>query len=97
MDWKMFFASVCTVPFITSPTRTTSGTARASSVQMFVTNVMRNGRARYKPYAPARAATAAIIIPGLPSGFDQNDFGEKLDREDGGVLIFFLFVVNSKP
>src|SRR5271170_4816897 len=34
----------------------------------------------YSPHKPATAAMPAIIFPGVPSGFFQNDFGEKLLR-----------------
>src|SRR5271156_115529 len=92
IDWKMFFASVCTVPFITSAINPTRAPPRMHRVRRFVTSVMRKGRAKYKPTPAAATAAAIRIIPGLPSGLLQKDFGEKLlrllDKLDGGVLIF---------
>src|SRR5271170_6074595 len=92
IDWKMFFASDCTVPFITRAISPTRAPPRRHRVRRFVTNVMRKGRAKYKPTPAAATAAAIRIIPGLPSGLLQKDFGEKLlrllDKLDGGVLIF---------
>src|SRR5271155_3299694 len=95
IDWKMFFVSDCMVPFITRAISPTRAPPRRHRVRRFVTSVMRKGRAKYKPTPAAATAAAIRTIPGLPSGLLQNDFGEKLLRLDGVVLmISFSFALN---
>src|SRR5271163_2627149 len=96
----MFFASVCTVPFITRAIMATKAPTRTLSQSKFETSVMRKGSAKYKPTAAAAAAMTMRTIPGLPSGLFQNDFGEKLlrlDNDDGAVLIIYPFRLESNP